>query len=613
LNTNLTIAIIDSGIDSKLIKNNTHKIKGIHIYKENDKVLFDNNIYDEVGHGTGIYNTIKMHLLDENVEFYIVKILDSDNMTVDEEVLFCALKHIYEHSNIQIINASLGVSVLQNPDQLKDICTKLVNSGSTIVSAFDNYGSVSFPAVLENVIGVTTGENIYNSNEYDFVNNLNVNICAFGKPQRIKWLDDRTVINGGDSFACAHISGIIGKKFLERICSHEEILYQLKKTARFLIDMGNSPNSNIINELPFKINKAAIFPFSKEIHSLIRFQKLVSFDIVDIYDSPRSGRVGARTNSLLDIQAREYIIKNIAELDYDSFDTFILGHTYDLSTANFKFNIGTLIDNLVKHNKQIYSFDDLSYIYPELHIDESHHNIYSPKVFFDTSKYIPFGKLYNYSKPILGVWGTSSKQGKFSLQLILRDYFLKNGYRVGQIGSEPSAYLFDMDYCIPFGYHSTLNLTGKQTIQHLNKVIYELCETPIDLIICGSQSGTITNDFGNIDNYPINQIFYLLSLNPDAVILCINPFDTILQIEKTIGFIESCTETKVIALCMYPLDWKNPEHGIYSTYIKISPEKFLSIKRDLEKKINKPVFLLGDEPSMEMLYNTTIDFFTNEQ
>jgi hypothetical protein len=170
-----------------------------------------------------------------------------------------------------------------------------------------------------------------------------------------------------------------------------------------------------------------------------------------------------------------------------------------------------------------------------------------------------------------------------------------------------------MDYCIPFGYHSTLNLTGKQTIQHLNKVIYELCETPIDLIICGSQSGTITNDFGNIDNYPINQIFYLLSLNPDAVILCINPFDTILQIEKTIGFIESCTETKVIALCMYPLDWKNPEHGIYSTYIKISPEKFLSIKRDLEKKINKPVFLLGDEPSMEMLYNTTIDFFTNEQ
>ena len=126
---------------------------------------------------------------------------------------------------------------------------------------------------------------------------------------------------------------------------------------------------------------------------------------------------------MLDIQAREYIIKNIAELDYDSFDTFILGHTYDLSTANFKFNIGTLIDNLVKHNKQIYSFDDLSYIYPELHIDESHHNIYSPKVFFDTSKYIPFGKLYNYSKPILGVWGTSSKQGKFSLQLILRDYF----------------------------------------------------------------------------------------------------------------------------------------------------------------------------------------------
>ncbi len=187
---------------------------------------------------------------------------------------------------------------------------------------------------------------------------------------------------------------------------------------------------------------------------------------------------------------------------------------------------------------------------------------------------VPFGKLYNYSKSILGIFGTSSKQGKFSLQLILRDYFIKNGYSIGQIGSEPSAYLFNMDYCIPLGQDSTLDSTGKQMIQHLNKVIHELCEKPVDLIMCGSQSGTITNDFGNIDNYPINQIFYLLSVNPDAVILCVNPFDSIMQIKRSIEFIESCTESRVIALCMYPMDWNNPNREYLVHIQRLTRESF---------------------------------------
>lgn len=49
--------------------------------------------------------------------------------------------------------------------------------------------------------------------------------------------------------------------------------------------------------------------------------------------------------------------------------------------------------------------------------------------------------LYRISTPVLAVCGTSSKQGKFTLQLELRKRFCEMGYKVGQIGTEPNSLL----------------------------------------------------------------------------------------------------------------------------------------------------------------------------
>ena len=81
------------------------------------------------------------------------------------------------------------------------------------------------------------------------------------------------------------------------------------------------------------------------------------------------------------------------------------------------------------------------------------------------------------------MFGTSSQQGKFTLQLTLRDKLIKRGYRIGQIGTEPSSYLFGMERCFHFGLDSTCEISRFETIAYLNQVIEELSDQGAELIL----------------------------------------------------------------------------------------------------------------------------------
>ena len=113
---------------------------------------------------------------------------------------------------------------------------------------------------------------------------------------------------------------------------------------------------------------------------------------------------------------------------------------------------------------------------------------------------------------MLGVFGTSSQQGKFTLQLIIRDLLLKAGYSVGQIGSEPHSELFGMDYSFPFGYNQSIYVRDDDVILYLNSAIHSLCDEN-DIIIVGSQANTIPYDYGNLDRYMLRQHLFLWAHN----------------------------------------------------------------------------------------------------
>ena len=592
----VNIVIIDSGVNlnHKLLKDSD--IESFELVK--GKIVKGG--IDNYGHGTAVSGIIYRNTTD--VKITMVKLKGVEN-GVEELDLIAVLNYILQCENINIVNLSLGVNICEQYNKLYNICQDLSEKGVIIISAFDNTGAISYPAAFDNVIGVTTGQFCNRVNDFEYVEDKIVNIAAKGNIQRVAWSNPEYLMIGGNSFACAHVTAQTAKFIAGGAKTKNEILEKFKEIS---IRRYNTKEAQTPKSLLGTIKKAALFPFNKEMHGLIRYANLLSFDITNVYDSKYSSTVGATTSYLLkDNTVKNFLVKNIDNIEWNTFDTLILGHTDELSSLinkdNFKKDI---IEEAVKREKQVYSFDDLS----KLGYDDNP-NIYYPQI---NATHLPpnrFGMLYRISKPVMGVFGTSSRQGKFTLQLKLREILLKQGYSVGQIGTEPSALLYGMDYCFPMGYNSSVYIKEFDTIRYLNYIINDLCIKEKDIILVGSQSGTVPYDTGNIVQYTVPQYNFLMGTQPDCVVLCVNPFDGIEYIRRTINFIESSADCKVISIVIFPMDIKDDWTGIYGSKKLIDKEKYIKIKQGLFDYFNVPIFKLGDERDMNLLSDVVTDFF----
>lgn len=593
------LVIIDSGINEIINED------GISFSFNNSGVIKCSDFFaDNVGHGTAIYSIIKSH--NPNIKCFHIKIFDKETDSINEDVLLYALNYIYENIECKFINMSLGIFIPMKRDDLYDICNRLKEKGVILVSAFDNMEVISYPAAFDNVIGVASDSDCTKITDVVFINNPIVNVCGKGGLQRVKWIDPKYIFTQGNSYACAHITGILSKSS----CSNmEDALLYLQNIA-----IKKYTRKDNVKPIPLphisKGSKAVLFPFNKEMHSLVRFSHLLCVDIIDVYDVRQSARVNASTNKLLNItKPKDYFIKNIENINWDSFDIFVLGHSDELvKVLGSTELIEQIILQAYYNGKYIYCFDDISDIVKKHSL--SLEQIYYPQIMVENIDHIPLGMLYRPWVPMLGVFGTTSKQGKFTLQLILREKFLQDGYCVGQIGTEPSAYLFDMDLCFHFGYHSTTNINRQNMVSYLNSEINNISQKGVDIIISGCQSGSVTYDFGNAKYYTFSQSEFLLGTLPDAVILCVNSYDETDYVRRTIQYIESCADSKVIALVVYPMGYNNQLGR--SRLVHLPDTELNMISCELSGQFGVPVYILGKESDMEKLYATVIAFFTSD-
>lgn len=592
-----TIVIIDSGVKKdhvKLARDHVNEINPFETY---------NNV-ENYGHGTAIYGIIRRCI--DIADIINIKIPNIENGITDKE-LIDILSYVSNNIDVNIINLSLGISAVQSRKELKNICDELMQKGVIIVAAFDNSGCISYPAAFENVIGVISGTCCKKIDDFEYIEDTVVNIGAKGNIQRVLWNNPEYITIGGNSFACAHTTVQVAKFMCNGYMTLDKILEQFKMSAIKKYTF----NANIEQvHYKYHINKAVLFPFNKEMHSLIKYFYLLPFDITNIYDSKYSAHVGASTTLLMkDERAKPFIISDISNIEWDDFDTLIMGHVEELSnlimnTSLIKYILKTAID----YNKNIYMFDD--YDYNDSYIAE-YSKLFVPKITANNLPPYRFGMLYRITKPVLGILGTSSKQGKFTLQLNIRERLLEIGYNVGQVGTEPSALLYGMDYVYPMGYNSSVYIKDYDTIRYLNYIINRLCVNEKDIIIVGSQSGTVTYDIGNIMQFNISQYNFLLGTQPDAVILCINPYDEIDLIRRTIVFIEASVNCKVIALVVFPMDLKNDWKGIYGAKETLAESKYLYLKSLLYSEFLMPIYNLGSSDDMTNLINDIIVFFSN--
>ncbi|PFI46998.1 hypothetical protein COL27_33645 [Bacillus sp. AFS075960] len=617
------VAVIDSGVEYEHFDIISEKISGINLINQKKEL---GDISDQLGHGTAICSILSNS--DDITSIQVLKIFDND-YRVDLDKLIDAIEYAI-YLNVDIINLSLGILQHDNLMSLKIACQKAVEKGIVIVAACENSGEISYPAEWDFVIGVDTNKNLKKVDEFFFLENSSIEIQAFGKPQKVAHLKSGHIVVNDNSYATPHITNLIAKiinkhgrksiesikKLLMKQAKQTIDLYQVTseelvlKAKQFETDFDSLRNKISSNKLD--VNKAVMFPFIKEFHPFLIFPELSTFKIKDIYDLRQLGKIGSSTKKYVPLSNEEFIIKDITTIDMQAdFDTLILGYANELIDKVGKSIFVNLIDLCIENNKQIFFLDDFfeldfmknkdisNVTYPSLGLKEL--NLYS----------LYRGKISNHSKPIIGVFGTSSSQGKFTTQLWLRKMFLEKKYNVGQLGSEHQSILFGFDKVFPYGYNANINLPFEFYVTMVNNLIHQIeTEKDPDLIMLGAQSGTIPYSLNTLGNFTYPTLALLQGANPDLVVLHINTFDDLVYIEKTIKTIESLSNAKVVALVLYSAEKVVTPSGRVKTKFIEDLDKINNLKETISKNLNLPVYDTTKLKERERLFNDIISFFS---
>ena len=97
-----------------------------------------------------------------------------------------------------------------------------------------------------------------------------------------------------------------------------------------------------------------------------------------------------------------------------------------------------------------------------------------------------------------------------------------------------------------------MEISGGKAVVLLNEFMWDIARNNCDIILVGSQSGTVPYSASNLFNYPIYQNDILFATQPDYILLCVNPHDEYDYIHRTIKYLEGVVDTKVIGLVLFP-------------------------------------------------------------
>ncbi len=631
----IKVAVIDSGYTEHDKAVNIGD--GINLASQKDLSTANNgpnkDFRDNIGHGNACIGIISKKV--PNALIYPVKIFDKElvsNMnTLIEAIKWCIAKQV------NIINLSLGIENVSDPTELEKVCIDAKNKGIIIVAANSNNGTLSIPASFKTCIGVDAGIIKGNYNYY-FEKDATVQIIAKGDRQRVNWINGKKAFIGGTSFAAPHITCNLAL-ILEKNpkINHETLLdilntYSLKEKPEIFdpniiksVYGQNAQSGKKFSELVDEnsacwIKQAVIFPFNKEMHSLIRFNELLPFTIQGVVDMVGKGSIGKDSGKFIGHKENGVIVqKNIEDCEGD-YDTIILGYLDKISVIKKTDYMEKMLRLALDLNKNIYSLTPIDENkYPDIIKKFRAQNLKFASPVVNMDQYLSitnnFNKKAKIKTPVVGFFGTSSHQGKFTAQLAIRKELTNIGYKVGQIGTEHQSWLFDFEYCFPSGYDSETNIKVPMHlhIPLLQSTMVGLDNSENDIIIVGGQSGTIPYSYlEKTDLYTLPNIILLMATVPDAVVLTINSLDEIKYIRDTINVIEGLCKAKVILFTISSL-----KKEIISNYGRIkvvhqehTEDEISAIKEKIRNEFSIPIVTVTKDEDRSMMAEVIINYFS---
>lgn len=202
----VSLAIIDSGIDSTHDELSGKVVSSVEARIENKTVFFDpSESGDSAGHGTACAGIITG--IAPDAELTSIKVLGSAGIG-DGHTFLAGLEWAIKHK-IRVINLSLGTTKPQFFSPLHDLLDRAYQAGCIVVAAANNLPHPSYPSVFSSsLISVikSTEKDPFN---FGFQYGEIIELTAPGVNIKTTWPGGGHRNLTGNSFACPHIAAII--------------------------------------------------------------------------------------------------------------------------------------------------------------------------------------------------------------------------------------------------------------------------------------------------------------------------------------------------------------------------------------------------------------------
>lgn len=489
---------------------------------------------------------------------------------------------------MDVVNLSLGTIDPASKRPLAEICSKAVEANLILVGSQHNEGLESYPAELADVIGVTWGK-IYDRYGYYYRPGQAIECVARGDPQRLCWLNGGETITGGTSFAAPYVSAIVA---LIRQCFPKAGLTPVREILAANALESEEPGAVPVERSGFPsyewIGRAALYPYNKEMHALVRHARHLHFTIAGIADPVGKGLVGKDAGEAIGVEPLGVrIVPKLGDA-LEGADTLVLGYVDQLSRLGKKDLLREAIQMALEQGLNVFSFlavdlETCADLY-DLARSKGLRLEFPDFDFADVQRCLAAqGSERAVDVPVVGVFGTSSQQGKFTLQLALRQKLIEQGYNVGQLGTEHHSALFGMDFSFPMGYAAPRDLPLQYYGPYLDHKMREInaAKKP-HIMLVGCQSGTIPYDVTNHNTHTEPSIHFLLGTKPDACILVVNSTDSDAYIQDTLDGIRILGKAPVILLAMSDKE-KHPRSVYGKTWVASRPMSEDEIQGHLER------------------------------
>lgn len=201
------VAVIDSGIEAvhPLVGGVTAAV-AFELDAGGAVHLDEGDHADLVGHGTACAGIIRS--VAPACQLYSVRVLGAG--LKGKGVAFLAGLRWAVEQGIDVVNLSLSTSNARYVEELHELVDAAAFRGTTLVSAVNNVRAPSYPSLYAGVLSVAAHDD-RDPFGFDWNPEPPVHVGAPGIDVEIAWVGGRTITATGNSFAAAHVSGLVAR------------------------------------------------------------------------------------------------------------------------------------------------------------------------------------------------------------------------------------------------------------------------------------------------------------------------------------------------------------------------------------------------------------------